>query len=217
MRREGAAARAVDRLDAAVAKAVAGVDEPILAFSGGLASLMVAALVRKRGDLRCVVVGLPGASDVEAAQVAHLFLDYPVSILRPTPTQALRAARSIAASDARLALSDVLALVPLALVEGRYSRRPVLSGFGLAARGAALRRALWPQRHRCPGLRSRAPAPTRAPLVRMAVDLGLPESFTLAAPRTPVEGSGIGPALRTLAHREGVSLPRLLGMPWTRF
>ncbi len=217
MRRDRAGQQAIDRLDAAVASAVAAADNPVLAFSGGLGSLIVAALARKRGDMRCVVVGIPGSADVEAAKVAQTFLDYPVSVLRPTATQALRAARSVAASNHCLPVPDVLALVPLVLVERRYGPRSVLSGFGLTARSPALRRALQPRRRGCPGLAPRAPASTRTSVVRMAIALGLPESFALAASRTPIEGSGIGPMLRALGHRERMSLPRLLGTSWTRF
>lgn len=216
MRRDRTGLQALERVDAAVARAVKAMDDPILAFSGGLGSLIVAAMARKRGDLRCVVVGFPGSADVEAAKVAQTFLDYPVSVFQPTTAQALRAARSLAASEPRLPLADILALVPLALVEGRYGPRPVLSGFGLTARSPALRRALQPRRRGCPGLATPAGGSTRAAAVRIAIALGLPEPFALAAPRAPIEGSGIGPALRALGHRERTSLPRLLGIPRAR-
>ncbi len=217
MGRDAAALRAVDRLDGAVGAAVAGLDEPVMAFSGGLGSLIVAALARKRGDLRCVVVGFPGSSDVQAAKVAQLFLDYRIEVLRPSRAQTFRKARAIAAAHPGLPIPEVLALLPLALVEDRHGPAPVLSGFGLTVRGSAMRDALRPRGLHCPGIGLRPEPSTRASLVRMALALGLPESFALAAPHTPVEGSGIGPALRALAHREHISLPRLLAMPWTRF
>ncbi len=181
-----------------------------MAFSGGLGSLVVAHLARKRGDLRCVVVGFPGASDVEAAKVAKLFLDLPVEVLRPTRPQAFRKARSIAAAYPQLQIREVLALVPLALVEERRGPPSVLSGFGLTVHGSALRGALRSRRRHCPGLGARGMPSTRSALVRMAVALGLPESFALAAPHAPAEGSGIGPSLRSLAHERKISLPRLL-------
>jgi hypothetical protein len=156
-----------------------------------------------------VVVGFRGAADVEAAMVARDFLDYPLSILRPTPQETLRTARAIAAADPGLPLVHVLALLPLVLVEDRH--RTVLSGFGLTARDVALRRALAGRRARCPGLGMRVGGSTRAPLRRLAEAIGLPESFILAAPRAPVEGSGIGPILRRRAHARKVSLARLLG------
>ena len=210
MARDGPASRAVSRLDAAVARAVAGEEEPILAFSGGLGSLVVAALARKRCDLRFVVVGLRGSADVQAATVAHDFLDYRVSVLRPTRLEALCAARAIAAADPRLPLADVLALVPLVLVEAHHPSCAVLSGFGLTARDVPLRRALATRRRSCPGLGLSIAASPRTPLLRIAEAIGLPESFILAAPRTPIEGSGIGPLLRAMAHAHKASLGRLI-------
>lgn len=217
MGRDTAVFRAVRSLDAAVGRAVADLDEPVIAFSGGLGSLLVASLARKRGDVRCVVVGFPRASDVEAAKVARFFLDYPVELLRPTRPQVLRMARSIAAAHPQLPMTEVLALVPLAIVEERHSPTPVLSGFGLTVHGSALRGALEPRRRLCPGLGARRTSSARATLVRMAIALGIPESFARAAPHTPSEGSGVGPALRALARRERVSLPRLIARPRTRF
>lgn len=210
MPRDGPASRAVSRLDAAVGRAVAGDREPVLAFSGGLGSLVLAAMVRKRGDLRCVVVGFRDSADVQAARVAESFLDYRVSIVQPTRDQFVRVARSLSAAAPRLAVADVLSLIPLVLVEERYGPHPVLSGFGLTARTAPLRDALAARRPWCPGLGRSVAGRTRAPLLRIAETVGLPQSFVLAAPRTPGEGSGIGPRLRDMAHARGVSLARFL-------
>ena len=210
MPRDGPASRAVSRFDAAVGRAVAGDREPILAFSGGLGSLVVAALARKRGDLRCVVVGFRESADVQAAMVAEGFLDYRVSIVQPVSTRFVQMARSLAASAPRLAVADILSLLPLALLEERYAPHPVLSGFGLTARTATLRQALATRRPWCPGLGGSAAGLTRAPLLRIADVLGLPESFRFAAPRAPAEGSGIGPRLRAMAHARGVSVARFL-------
>lgn len=206
----GPVSRAVSRLDAAVGRSLEGTEAPILAFSGGLASLVVAALARKRCELRCVVVGFRGSADVEAALVARDFLDHRITILRPTQQEAFRAARSLAAADPQLPLADLLALVPLTLVETRHPRHRVLSGFGVAACDAPLRRSLQPRRRWCPGLGVHGIGSTRAPLRRIAEAIGLPESFVLAAPRNPVDGSGIGPVLRRMAHVRQVSLARLV-------
>lgn len=206
----GAATELVARLDADLARLLGDRDRAFLAFSGGLGSLLVAAVARKRCDLRCVVVGFRGAADVEAAMVAQKFLDYPVTVLRPTPRGAWRAARELRSSDPELSLSEVLALVPLALVEGRHPSARVLSGFGLTARTPALRRALHRREAPGPGLRLRFSRSTRLPLLRMAQAVGLPESFVRAAPRTPSEGSGVGPALRALARSRRVTLARLV-------
>ena len=210
MRGNEAAARALSRLDADVARAVSGRSPVVLAFSGGLGSLLIAALARKRCDLHCVVVGTRGSADVEAARVAQKFLDYPVTVLRPPLRQALDLARQICASQPRVAPSEALSLLPLALVEARHPHALVLSGAGLTARTLTMVRALGDRASFAPGLRLRLPRSRRLPLVRMAEAAGLPESFVRAAPRTPLEGSGVGPILRAMAHRRHMSLPRLV-------
>lgn len=205
------AARLLRGLDADVTRTVRGQDHVVIAFSGGLASLLVAALIRKRGDIACEVVGLPRSADVEAAVVAEKFLDYPVEVVRPTPAQALRIARILAARDEGLSSSEVLSLVPLAIVEARHPRERVVSGFGLTWESLCVRSHLTFRAAAFPGLRARAPAPPpRARLLGVADLLGVPAAFSRAARRRPAEGSGIGPAVRAAAHAEHVSVDRLL-------
>lgn len=206
-----AATEAVARLDREVARMLGTRDRAVLAFSGGLGSLLIAALARKRCDLLCVVVGFRGAADVQAAVVAQKFLDYSVAVLSPAPRGALQVAREIRAAEPGLSPFEAASLVPLALVEQGHPSARVLSGFGLTVRTPALRRALGHRGALSPGLRMRFSRSTRVPLFRMAEAVGLPESFVRAAPRTPPEGSGVGPALRALAHSREISLGRLLG------
>lgn len=212
MRTDGPASRALVRLDAEVADAVGDLDRIVLAFSGGLGSLLVAAVARKRCEVRCVVVGLRGASDVEAARVAQKFLDYPIAVLQPSADGAWRMARAIRARHPDLPLSEVLAIVPMALVQKEHPRDPILTGFGLTARTPTLHHALGSDAARCPGLRLRISRSTRVPLLQMAEAAGLPESFVRAAPRSPLEGSGIGPALRALARSRKVPFARLFSL-----
>ena len=212
MRADGLTPRALVRLDAEIARTVAGRDRIVLAFSGGLGSLLVAALARKRCDLQCVVVGSRTSADVGAALVAQKFLDYPVTVLSPSAERARTVGRRIRSADPLLPLEDVLALVPLEFVEEHHPLEPVVSGFGLTARTPSLRRALESKAGRCPGLRLRVSHSTRVPLTRMAEAAGLPVSFIRAAPRSPLEGSGLGPALRALARSQRVSLDRLLSV-----
>lgn len=208
---EGPARRILARIDADVSRASSRRGRVVLAFSGGLASLVLAAVARKHGDMRCVVVGTRHASDVEAALVARFHLDYPVDVMRPGRARILDAARTVHAAHPRLAPADVLSIVPLVLVEERYPEARVLSGFGLSPRSAALQRYLAAALPRPPGLtRSAARPPPRRLVLRIAEDLGLPDPFALAARRTPAEGSGIGPALRALGHARHSSVARLL-------
>ena len=213
MRGDGRAARALSRLDAEVARAIQGRPRMVLAFSGGLASLVLAALARKRCDVTSVVVGFRGSADVQAALVAQSFLDYPVTVVRPTEAQVWKAAQGIRASSPYLPVLEVLDLLPLALVERSRSDQRVVSGFGLTARTATLRRALKVRTVSTPGFGLPAARSPRASLARLAAAAGLPESFILAAPRSPREGSGIGPILRARAHARHVSLARLLASP----
>ena len=204
------------RVDSDIRRAVAGQERAIIAFSGGLASLILAALVRKRCDVTCEVVGLPGSADAESAVVAEKFLDYPVRIVRPAPMNVLRAARAIVSADARLSPPAALSLVPLALVEARHPRERILSGFGLTWDSSPVRSFLRSRSTILPGLQARTAAPpSRFRLLRVADLLGLPESFFRAARRTPAEGSGIGPSIRAMAHAEHASVARLLasGIP----
>ncbi len=210
MPRDGAASRAVVRLDSHVARVVGGRNAVVLAFSGGLASLVLAALVRKRCDLECVVVGMPRSADAEAAAVAQKFLDYPVRVVEPTGPAVLRAARSLRRSAPALSVAEVLSLLPSALVREDRSKNPVLTGMGLKARGAPLRSFLEGWSAQSPGLGMRLDRSSRVALRALADEVGLPESFTQAAPRRPLEGSGIGPVLREMARAQGGSLARLV-------
>ena len=137
-----AAVRVLARLEAYMARAFEGRDRVVLAFSGGLGSLLLAAVARKRGAVECVVVGTRGAADVGAALVARDFLDYPVEVLQPSPRKVLSTARAIRAADPALSPPDVLSLVPLALVRERCGDEIVLSGFSLAPASPPLRRHL---------------------------------------------------------------------------
>jgi len=211
MAAESPAGRLLRRLDADVTRSLDGRQRVVLAFSGGLGSLILAALVRKRCDLVCEVVGLPGSADAQAASVAETFLDYPIHTLRPTPANALRTVRAILAQNVAMSTSEALSLAPLLLVEAHHPRDRILSGFGLTWGSARVRSFLASRSAVVPGLRIRATAPPpRARLLNVADLLGLPDTFSRAARRSPAEGSGVGPAIRALAHAESVSLARFL-------
>lgn len=208
---ERAARALVRRLEFDVARATSGERHVVLAFSGGLASVLLAATARKRCDVRCEVLGFPGSADLEAATVAQTFLDYPVHRVRPTPREALRMACSVLSSDRRLTVAEAVSLVPLALVEARHRDETVLSGFGMTWSSVRVRRALVARPSRHPGLDRRGPsAPSRVSLLGIADLLGIPESFSRAARRSPAEGSGVGPSLRALAHEEKTTVARLV-------
>src|SRR5437899_10398527 len=66
----------VRRLEHWVAQEVKGRPRAALAYSGGLASTLLAMIARKRCALVCVVAGIEGSPDVQAARAAKLHLDY---------------------------------------------------------------------------------------------------------------------------------------------
>ncbi len=211
---EARVGRTLSRLDADVQRAFKGRDRIVLSYSGGLASLVLAAIARKHGDVHCVVVGTRGAADVEAALVANSYLDYPVDVLRPSPSSVLRTARGLRAADPRLSLADVESLVPVTLVAERWPQECLLSGFGLSPRTRALERHLLGAGLRPPGGWVVAgDARSRRAVLGLADLLGLPSSFSRTARRSPSEGSGIGPTLRALGHARHRSVERLLSAP----
>ncbi len=211
MRLDRPAAQLLKRLDADVASAFLGHEHAVLAFSGGLGSLILAAVARKHTEITCVVVGFPGSADVQAAVLAGKFLDYPVRIVRPTATKALHTARAIRLSDSRLSALDALSLVPLFLARARYPRDSMLSGFGLTWESPSVRRFLASTTAVIPTLRaSETTAIPRVRLLAIADLVGIPMSFSRASRRTPAEGSRVGPAIRALAHHQKSSVVRLL-------
>lgn len=210
MAARGPEARLLARVDADLARAFLDRDAAVLAFSGGLASLIVAALARKRGEVRGLVVGPPHAADVLAALVARDFLDYPVDVLSPSVPGVLRAARTIVSANPGLTVPEALSLVPLVLAERYCPGEIVLSGFGLSPRSPAVRRHLFAVPALSPGLGRRGASPPRSLVLRAARELGIPEGFASASRRTPVEGSGIGPALRAAGHARHLSVERLV-------
>src|SRR5437879_12943509 len=68
----------VRRLENRVAQEVKGRPRTALAYSGGLASTLLAMIARKRCALVCVVAWIEGSPAVRAARAAKLHLDYRV-------------------------------------------------------------------------------------------------------------------------------------------
>lgn len=202
--------RLLARLDAQVRSVLEPRHPTVVAFSAGLASLLLAAVARKHGDLRCVVVGTRRAADVGAAMVARDFLDYRLDVVTPTPASILETATKLRAEAPTLTLAEVLDLVPLAFVEAHRPEATVLSGFGLGPASTSLRRHTAGRPSRSPTLRQAEGGPSRHLVVRLAREMGLPDAFIQMSHRRAAEGSGVGPTLRTLGHAHHRSVDALV-------
>src|SRR5437899_10797034 len=66
----------VRRLGDGIAREIHGRSRVALAYSGGLASTLIAMIARKRCALDCVVAGVDGSPDVLAAKAAKANPDY---------------------------------------------------------------------------------------------------------------------------------------------
>jgi len=182
----------VRRLEHAVAHEVEGRDRVALAYSGGLASTLVAMLARKRSALDCVVAGVDGSPDVRAAKAAKAHLDYRVEFLILNRRDATRIYGRIAAADPDLRERDVENLVPLHAALERVKGRPVISGFGLPPLRPAVVSALERSDVALPiRTASRGTTLSRSTLRAAATVLGLPVEWARIAHRAPVEGAGI--------------------------
>lgn len=204
------AARVLARLESALDSAPLGGGRTVFAFSGGLGSLILAALLRKRVELDCVVVASGESRDLADALLAERFLDYRVTPLRLAPSRAQSMARSIGATGPGLSLPAILSLVPLRAVLDARPRGTVVAGYGFHhGQGTATLRAA--HRVRLPWLTvSGGLGLPRERAVRLARSLGLPDAFARVRPRSPAVGSGVDRALRELARRKKTRVAALV-------
>ncbi|HWM52740.1 MAG TPA: asparagine synthase-related protein [Thermoplasmata archaeon] len=187
----------VRRLEDGIAQEIHGRSRVALAYSGGLASTLIAMIARKRSVLDCVVAGVDGSSDVLAAKAAKAHLDYRVEYVILTREDAMRIRARIARSHPGMPLRDVHNLVPLHAALERAEGRTMLSGFGVPRPGAAIVTALrhaavvWPL-HAI----ARGTTLSRSVVRAAATSLGLPPDWARVSHRTPAEGAGIRNWLR---------------------
>lgn len=182
----------VGRLERVIAQEVEGRDRVSLAYSGGLASTLVATLARKRCALECVVAGVDGSSDVLAAKAAKAHLDYRVDYVILALDDAMRIRARIAAEHPGLSGRDLDNLVPLYAVLERANDSPLLSGFGLPPLSLAVVATLRRMDVAVPiRAASRGTTVSRSLLRAAATALGLPREWARSAHRAPVKGAGI--------------------------
>ena len=176
----------------------------ILAYSGGLASTLVAMVARKRCDLVCVVAGVEDSAAVRAAKAAKAHLDYRVQFVQPDLEGTRRIRDRIRAGNAQISATAVRALIPLRMVLEETRNQTILAGFGPRTLDATLGKILKDWGVLCPLLDLARSQPLPRSLLRAAaIALGLPVEWARAAHREPATSAGINdflPANGPLRH-----------------
>jgi Asparagine synthase len=182
----------VRRLERRVAQEVEGRSRNALAYSGGLASTLLAMIARKRCALVCVVAGVEGSPDLQGARAAKAHLDYRVEYVILNRAEAIRIRTQIVKAHPKLPRSEVDNLVPLHAALETADGGPILSGFGPPRLGAEMITALRRLDVSLP-IREvgRGVTLSRTMLRDAAMMLGLPATWARVAHRSPAEGAGI--------------------------
>src|SRR5207247_10410441 len=102
----------VERLEKRMADLLSEETRVILAYSGGLASTLVAMVARKRCDLVCVVAGVEDSAAVRGAKAAKAHLDYRVQFVQPDIEGTCRIRDRLSAGNAPMSATAVRALLP---------------------------------------------------------------------------------------------------------
>ena len=209
MAAEGEARRLCDRIERSVAQEFDGVRTARVAFSGGLGSLLIAAIARKRTDLTCVVVGQRHSPDVRQAAALRNHLDFRLDIVTPAPAATLERIRAFAGEHTRWKSDQLIDAVSIltALATGPG---PWLTGHGSHPSSSATKTWIRTLHTATPLLAGRTPVATRRELIAAGRVLGIPDAFLLVPPRSPGSGSGIARGLRRQARQAGLSVRQLL-------
>ena len=135
----------VERLEDRVDELVSRHDRVSLAYSGGLASTLLALVARKRCDLICFVAGTSESPDVRAANTAKLHFDLRVESIILNRATVRKHVQDVRASNRSLSMDSVRMLVPLHAVVQENPGSMVLSGFGHSPTGLSIQRSLHAQ------------------------------------------------------------------------
>src|SRR5438046_10529231 len=106
----------VERLERRMADLLSEETRVILAYSGGLASTLVAMVARKRCDLVCVVAGVEDSAAVRAAKAAKADLDSRVQFVQPDVEGTRRIRDRINAETRQVSGTAVRALIARRIV-----------------------------------------------------------------------------------------------------
>src|SRR5436309_7855493 len=106
----------VERLEGRMADLLSEETRVILAYSGGLASTLVAMVARKRCNLVCRLPVEKNSAAVRAAKAAKAHLDYRVQFVQPDVEGTRRIRDRINAATRHVSATAVRALIPLRTV-----------------------------------------------------------------------------------------------------
>jgi hypothetical protein len=181
----------VDRLEDRIEDLVRGQARIALAYSGGLASTLVAMVARKRCDLGCVVAGSAESADVRAGKAAKQHMDYRIELVVLDAAETRRIRERLAAARS-LSARTIRALIPLFAVVERAEGRTCLTGFGGSRVDPEIIAEFQRLRVSAPLLDlSSAGTVSRAMMRTAAMLLGLPEEWARVPHRAPADGAGI--------------------------
>lgn len=181
----------VHRLEDRIGALVRGHEHVALAYSGGLASTLIAMVARKRCDLDCLVAGSAESADVRAARAAKQHMDYRIEPVLLDAAETRRIRERLAGPPG-LPLRAIRSLIPLFAVVERAERHAWLAGFGSARVDPEIIAEFQRLGVRAP-LLDLSPGGTvpRAMLRAAAISLGLPEEWARVPHRAPANGAGI--------------------------
>ena len=186
----------VREVERAVDVAVDGQSRPVLAFSGGLASLLLAMVARKRSDLRCLVAGVEGSADLAAAKSAKDSFEYRVEAVPLDAAGVRTIAAGLAMDFPGLTVAQRSDLVPVRAVLLRASETSVLAGLRGGRHSVEVGRAAESAGVRLPLLHIMGGGISRDTVRSAALYLGLPAAWARVRHRSPSEGAGIAHLLR---------------------
>src|SRR3989475_10125250 len=130
----------VRRLEDGIAQEIHARSRVALAYSGGLASTLIAMIARKRCVLDCIVAGVDGSPDILAAKAAKAHLDYRVEYVILSREDAMRIRARIARSHRGAARArDPLA--PVHAARARARAEPIVWGCSVSRPRGARRAA----------------------------------------------------------------------------
>jgi hypothetical protein len=182
----------VHRLEDRIRRLVPGGGTVSLAYSGGLASTIVAMVARKRCELECVVAGSVGSPDLLAAESARQHLDLRIEQVLLDAVSTKRIREGIASTRPDLSSNSILSLIPLVAIVEHADRELWFAGFGSPRMEPQVAAAIRQIGVRTPLADAAADTGLSRYLLRSAGrSLGIPEGWVRVPHRAPGDGAGI--------------------------